>query len=43
MGKLSHKFKNVFFDVENIEEGMEGKIAEAIDENLNKKIEIWVE
>jgi hypothetical protein len=44
MNKIfSNKFKNGFFDVENIVEGLEGKIAEATDEKLNKKIEVWVE
>jgi hypothetical protein len=44
MNKLfAHKFKSGFFDVENIVEGLEGKIAEATDEKLNKKIEVWVE
>lgn len=40
---FSHKFKSGFFDVENIVDGLEGKIAEATDEKLNKKIEVWVE
>jgi hypothetical protein len=44
IGKFPQKFKNIFFfDVENIDENIEGKIAEAIDENLKKKIEVWVE
>ena len=44
MNKIfSHKFQSGFFDVENIVEGLEGKIAEATDEKLNKKIEVWVE
>ncbi|MGD0153083.1 MAG: hypothetical protein ABSC17_04865 [Thermacetogeniaceae bacterium] len=40
---LSRKFKNVFFDVENIDEHVEGKIVEATDENSGKKVEIWLE
>ncbi len=40
---LSQKFKNVFFDVENIDENAEGKIVEATDENSGKKVEVWLE
>lgn len=44
MNKIfSHKFKSGFFDVENIVDGLEGKIAEAVDEKLNKKVEVWME
>jgi hypothetical protein len=40
---LSQKFKNIFFDVENLDENTEGKIVEAVDENNGKKIAIWIE
>lgn len=40
---FSDKFKNIFFDVENIDGSTEGKIVEAIDEKSNKKVEVWVE
>jgi hypothetical protein len=40
---LSQKFKNIFFDVENLDEKTEGKIVETVDENNGKKIAIWIE
>ncbi len=44
MGKaFSKKFKNIFIDVENIDEIAEGKIAEALDDKSDKKVEVWVE
>ncbi len=40
---LSQKFKNIFFDVENLDEKTEGKIVDAVDENNGKKIAVWIE
>jgi hypothetical protein len=40
---LSQKFKNIFFDVENLDENAEGKIVEAVDESHGKKIAVWME
>jgi hypothetical protein len=42
-GKITKKFKNIVFDVANLDENAQGKIVETVDENSGRKVAVWIE